>query len=89
MSALELFPILTLFFISEVFFSFKVLHVESYIPLESSRVRITFIPESSNKSRTFLVILKFIASSDIPELLTAPTGRADHALHLKLQFFAY
>lgn len=87
MSAELLFPIFTLFFISDTFFCFNVLDSKSYIAFSSERVNITVVPFCSNICCNFNVIFKFISASAIPLLETAPSDLLLHVQHLVLLLF--
>ena len=73
-SAEDLFPILTLFLISETFFWESVLESISYIAFSSERVRITLAPLDSKSFWIFKVILKLIEASVVPLELWAPSS---------------
>ena len=85
-SACASFPIFTLFFMSETFFSLNVLLSRSYIPFSSERVNITVLPACSNSFCTFNVIFKFILASEVPSTVAPPIFSA-HVQHLKLLLF--
>jgi hypothetical protein len=71
-SALDSFPIFTLFFISDTFFCFSVCLSKSYMALSSERVNITLQPLCSNSFCTFNVIFRFVWASVVPLLDSAP-----------------
>ena len=68
-SADALFPIFTLFLISDIFFSLKVVLSKSYIAFSSERVNMTVHPLCSNKFCNFNDIFKFVSASVVPLLL--------------------
>ena len=65
-SALDEFPIFTLVFMSDTFFSLNVFASCSYIAFSSERVRITVHPDCSNKFCTFRAIFRFVELSVVP-----------------------
>lgn len=84
MSADDSFPIFTLFFMSDTFFSLNVSLSRSYIPLSSDLVNITVHPLCSNRFCTFNVIFKLICASVVPLLLSAPSSDGCFLLHFNI-----